>query len=1134
MKHRHDIFTQSLTAKQADALLIPFNFPLESERFCEIYDELAALDKKFCDPSLIASAAKILETFENKLANKDITADEKIVSISNFLYKLSIDSSLYNLIGEKRIVELLLPFIKKASSSEEGDELFSLISCLNHYDGPLFAAFMVFFKELVENDDLGSIYNFQDFLFQLDFERTMEDADASPNFHTRLLSELLTQIDDESKSSLLGTILKRYKSLLSSPMQDSYTHFVRDMLNSIYFDLNQESIINCLIELCPQTEVVKPSLKTTIIGDAIYFWEMSIGVMSNTHANSFYSKYPPEVFKKKIHENLTILNKTTENVILFAESFHYLYILVTNHKDAYPEFKRIFFDLELILRVLREGGKQFSPIIEALLNEDLDFSKKAIRGIKRLLEKDPTLIQEDKPHLVVKKKSVPAELVYELPSNAFYQEKIDLLRMHLSNLLLRIKNFKLALEDSESIVETDYSVKLKPWISLYKFLDKREKSLINFGRYLKKTRSEKLVSFDLDELDIQPKLMPTWSYTYIDAYQDEMEHFISVLRSIESNQAYASSPIVQDIPALIKMLSINISVASISDLEIAVASKSEKDDFTIINFPLEDFNDIEAEAPESTLSESERDGFTLTASTTPITFDERSEISPQLSVVSLRESPRFAVVNPLFQSLAQQKKRFEAIMLLLNPILVSLLSLSDYYKDSVELSKQSQDAKDLWQLMQQLSQWSERISTEPLGVDLFTVPPLRELPRQRVAADIVSPFYPTMINDFTLIIDKWNREINNFALTLKAIMHEDLSSSFNLNIDVFIEKLSGCYFYERNNPVYQYLQDVFGGLGTVEVFGAELFMWDNCDIDARVICPKQQTQEFVVQSILDELARKNPHGNNNLKVQEHFLVSDSFVAFRVINIKVPAGPNNIHPLDISVFPDGFFESHHYLPHAAASLNLKNGRLHCDHEFFSNILKNTININIRREVSRNANPLSREIHILKFLIRANFTQVSYLGKQRWLDFGPDAGHILATLKIYGSNLPALKEINPLLEAALRTLISRHFKDDQFTVAFLNRSMNLISFCQSIGCRLIATKGHQQFELGQETFQIMRLKPVRERVTEDNRCSLFFELTRALEAFLPPLLPSPHLMFGMFVVPTVPYVVEEQGKKGYYPT
>ena len=64
------------------------------------------------------------------------------------------------------------------------------------FDSPVF----------VWNDDLESIYNFQDFLFQLDFERTMEDADASPNFHTRLLSELLTQIDDESKSSLLGTI----------------------------------------------------------------------------------------------------------------------------------------------------------------------------------------------------------------------------------------------------------------------------------------------------------------------------------------------------------------------------------------------------------------------------------------------------------------------------------------------------------------------------------------------------------------------------------------------------------------------------------------------------------------------------------------------------------------------------------------------------------------------------------------------------------------------------------------------------------------------------------------------------------------------------------------------------------------
>ena len=1129
MKNRHDIFTQSLTAKQADALLLPLNFPLESERFCAIYDELAALDDKFLDPSLTASAAKIVETFENKLATKDITTDEKIDSISNFLHELSIDSRLSYLIGEKRIIELLLPLIKKSFSSEDWDELFSLICCLNNYDGPLFAAFKVFFKELVDNDDLESIYNFQDFLFQLDFERTMEDADASTNFHTQLLSELLTQIDNESKSSLLGIILKRYKSLLSSPMRDSYTHFVRDMLNSIYFDLNQESIINCVVKLVPPTEVVKPSLKTTIIGDAIYFWEMSIGVMNNTNTNSVYSKLPPVAFKKKIHENLTRLNKTTKNIILFAESFHYLYILVTKHQDAYPEFKRIFVDLENILIVLREGGKEFSPIIEALLNEDLDFSKKAIRGIRRLLEKDPAVIKEDKPHHVVKKKSVPAELVYELPSNTFYQEKIDLLRMHLSKLLLHIKNFKIELEDSESILETDYSVKLTPWISLYKFLEQREKSIINFGRYLKKARSEKMVAFDFDELDIRPKLMPTWSYAYIDAYQEEMEHFINVLRFIESNQAHAASPIVQDIPALIKMLSINISVISISDLEIAGTSKSVNDDFTIISFPIEDFNDMEATAPVATLSESERAGFTLTASTTPITFDERSEISPQLSAQSLRESPRFAVVNPLFHSLAQQKKRFEAIMLLLNPILIGLLSLSEFYKDSVELSKLRQDAEDLWQLIHQLNQWSERISTEPLGVDLFTDSPLRALPRQKVAIDIISPFYSSMLNDFTLIIDKWNREINNFAITLKQIIHADLSSSFNSNIDAFIKKLSGCYFYERNNPVYQYLQELLGGLGTVEVFGAELFMWDNCDIDARVICHKQQTQEFVVQFILDELGRKNPHGNNNLKVQEHFLVSDSSVAYSVINIKVPAGPNNIHPLDISVFPDGFFESHHYLPHAAASLNLKNGRLHCDHEFFSNILKNTINI--RGEASYYANQLSREIHILKFLIRANYVKVSYLGKQSWLDFGPEAAHILATLKIYGSNLPALKEINPLLEEALRTLISRHFKDDQFTVAFLNRSINLISFYHGIGCRLIATKGHQQFELGQETFQIMRLKPVRERVTEDNRCSLFFELTPSLEAFLPPLLPSSHLMFGMFVAPGVP-CIEEQGKSEYH--
>ena len=92
-----------------------------------------------------------------------------------------------------------------------------------------------------------------------------------------------------------------------------------------------------------------------------------------------------------------------------------------------------------------------------------------------------------------------------------------------------------------------------------------------------------LASSDLDELDIRPKLMPIWSYTYIDAYQEEMAHFINVLRSIESNQAYASSPIVQDMPALINMLSINISVASISDLEKTGTSKSENDNFVCDN-----------------------------------------------------------------------------------------------------------------------------------------------------------------------------------------------------------------------------------------------------------------------------------------------------------------------------------------------------------------------------------------------------------------------------------------------------------------------------------------------------------------------------------------------------------------------
>ena len=1015
----------------------------------------------------------------------------------------------------------LLIDIRTMFLSENWDAFRSLVGLLSaDYDGPIFIALKSFLLELINKGDIATIYRFQDVLDSFDSESPTEDDDNDDSpFFSDLFYTLLTRVDEASNDNLLIYILKKYKSIVLKPTPafnpHTYAGFCGEMINSIYYYSDQENIIHYLAEIQGFNAASKRILDEPLIGDAIYLWQSL--VVTNTLNVSLFLKHTPAVFKTKMQEYFTQLIKDTEAVKLFAEGFHYLYLLVTRYNLKHPQFEMIRVNLHLILDVLREGDRQFSPLIEELMYQDAGFSEHSVAEIKDLVQPERWLakqaqmacsIEEHVPagepqegrrrrkkHCGGRKDALvagvgavdamslsdatltfPATVALpEVPfthsepipplhssatSLALYQGTIDRLRRHQSQLLEHLKAFKLALEGDALEMKIPHPGLEKPWNSLSILVGQCEQIVTGLRKYLKKSRSGNDVLFDLNELDKRSIRLPAWSAPSLDRCRDEIEHLTQLLQSMVSDSSYAAFQFVSHIPALINVISsINIAGMGVG------AGLSELEQFSLM-----------LREPPCALG--------LDAEKTPLP----------------PECMSIAVVPPLFHSLAKSRQRMEATMLSLNHLFVKLFLLKERGSSSDELSHIIQETQDLWQLMQEVRQWSIRLSLDPLGVDLFEDVPLVK-PMQL-------EFQSLEPHDFQSIIEKWNRELNTIALALNTTLNEDLSSPYNQNMIKFVEKLSHCYFYVRNAPVHRYLRDTFGGLGTLEAFGAQLFMPDHCDFDVRIICDGKKAEEDVIQSVLTEILRRNPDEKYDIKKRP--LTTDAGDTYPVISIKFQS-------LDISLFPNGFFESNHYIPHAAASLNLKNGRLRCDHHLFRNILEGRVEVG--EKVSPYANLLSREVHILKFLIRACFVPASYLGRLSQLRFGQKAQYIIDTLNDYKGDLLGLDQKNRLLKRALSTLISRHFNEDYLTPAFLHRSINLIRFCTMLGFNLVASKNYQQFELGLdglESLQVIRLKLIRDGVKIDRNRTLFFVLNPRLEPYF---LPAPHplSMFGLFGAP-----------------
>jgi hypothetical protein len=200
--------------------------------------------------------------------------------------------------------------------------------------------------------------------------------------------------------------------------------------------------------------------------------------------------------------------------------------------------------------------------------------------------------------------------------------------------------------------------------------------------------------------------------------------------------------------------------------------------------------------------------------------------------------------------------------------------------------------------------------------------------------------------------------------------------------------------------------------------------------------------------------------------------------------------------------NGFLETASYISHAAASLNLGNGRMRIDPEFCRAIIGHQCMFidNIKSAGSL----ISKEIHILKLLIRASVVPASYCGHSAPLYMLPEAKSRLDILCEYRNNLPNLAKDYSLLNAAFHRLIQAHFNKFQATVAYQQRSMNLLHFCDYLGIHLIANVGDDQYTVvynrsSQHPVQFMIIP---KGVKIDPRSSLMIEL-QCIEPFLPRL-------------------------------
>lgn len=1014
----------------------------------------------------------------------------------------------------------------------------------DYYSGKYFSAFFSYLKSLIERDDFVAINRMIDKLEKLDevVEVPRESRELYPELFVELFPELLIRSCPDSGHTLLEMLFDRYRWILSNPSprlnQSIYTSFLSMILEIIFPNMHQVNLVDYILYETDSVQSKKSGSKESLRNKFIYFWQMSLSVMNDPGSILIYSKQAPDKLKKKIKENLIRIADDSEAVSLFASSFHGLYLLV-QIVSLDSQLEKIRADLHLILEVLREGDEQFKVYHTELLRDDLGFEESSIQEIELKLSKElwaadqaallegfakaPTsekeqrrvlqapscrlelrrpselplpedqgLVAQVPPLLELSHAPLQALPITEVPLilDPLKQNK-TLLKESLLEIQGHIQRFKLALTD---LARLDSSGNI-PFAIISALLEHREQLVIKLGRYIKRWGPKKVILIDFHALEDETIILPESLSPSLLAIEQGVQSLKRLLQGVTTVLAVADYPFMSDIDVLKKIVgSINIPVTTVLDFGASLACSSAadaEDELRLAQPAAADSIQETAVSLPVCLSASEiGEGITQTESATRSTQRDSTGRTSSLS----GDSVSLGLASSLLTILAGAQRSFEEMIGALTPLLIQTLSLSDHQVPLAWSIPLSQEVEDLWQLMQQVNQWVERFGTEPMGDDLFKKGPRRECPKERLHS--LLSLEPLLHRTFLNHIARWNSAINQLAFKLK----DDESCTLNPNTAKFLDTLSACYFYPRNKPDYVYLQRIFGHLGTVEAFGLELFFLDACDRDARIILTDH---DISAEALLRRIESEQGLPLRSLKGKVTQL-NDGDRAYQVLNFQLPGISSEQLPLDITVYMNGFLKTESYIAHAAASLNLNDGCMRISHEFFKAILAGELMIRDNDSEIRRGNIVSKEMHILKFLIRVQCVTPVYCGRLTPLRYLPEAISRLEILSKYRNNVASLAKDHPLLNAALQKLLQCHFNKHQATDAYQQRSLNLLHFFERLGIHLIVNVGDKQFSMQSNPMiqRSLQFTLIEKGIKIDPCCSLMLELP-SIEPFLPPV-------------------------------
>jgi len=874
-------------------------------------------------------------------------------------------------------------------------------------------------KSLIDKGDFETLYN-----FHLEFKPMPlimrkfileEETEGSS-----LVNEMLA-IFDKGK-------LTKGKSFLT-PYYVNNASYISRIIDLIFPDIAQR--VNLFAKF-----LGIGSVKNELVGNFITCELLLLSVFNDTHYFKDIS-ISLQIFKKKIELNL---DSVLEYPLVFINSFHILYFLAYKYSKFDSGLKKLLDDLNIVLDVLREGGKKFGDIrIKLVENKDGDFPCESLSVIERLVDKK--LWDEDQAaelrHLEEifsdehkdSKKTTP-------PVGSRKKKKGAAASAHVAKgpeSVMAAASFTM---DIKKVVEP-VAPELLPYIASSPLIrdisEPSEKLPIPSEIIAKIERFSELNRVVLAKLDafreeikLRLSQMSARGFSeqqeliYLDNCLEERQNTIRSLRGY-FKKAKSHYQISFNIKPLIKapFLLPELLEPNVSDYQESLS--------TLINL-LPSIKEYQS-------------------STISTHLNSLLEVINSLSIdiISLRQVRSFQYLLQFRMILSDIKAEF-------TPVLTRILNNENYYP----LGELAVDAKNFSHLILQVL----NASIVPFYMYELkdTLPFLFQI--QRVAPETLNPIADLSAHLFHLI-KKWNYEINRFAMALSEVIPAERESILITEMKNLLEKLSYSYFKNRNYFYMNQINRLFHPLAEVELFGSQLLMWDHCDIDIRLKWHNHQDSfDVVLEKIRQSLIREfgpNLGGSISARLRSLEHPNGSFVD--VLKIKVPKGEFLPLSLDLSVFVGKDFPLISYVSHAAGMLDTRTGKIFYPHQFFFHVLRNILEIEepLLPDYSERSK-CSRLAHVLKLIIRVTYAE---LPSER-LFLGESATKMFQEIISYKSDIAGLKKAKPHLVEALHFLLQQHFENFELTIAFFKRTAVILAFYQDLGCKLVAADGVRKLQ------------------------------------------------------------------------